>query len=286
MMLTCIEGAVNEFEKAIALDREYALAHAEFAIATILLWNANYGDLAFTEVTAMATPHAQQAMALDPNLAEAHAATGLLFKSQSEYEDALTHYKEAIQINPNYSIVHNWMAHILYILGRYEESFLMQEKALRLDPLSKPAIHSYVMGLISRDRLDEANRELVKIASIYPAEYADLSGELAGIHWKWANFTLGSLDAFRINMEGVFRNNLSFEFALIGLEQESLAMYETPGPEVLRILGKPGDAVTTAEADYAENPARLWSRRNLGMALAAAGDYDRARPILEEMWQR
>jgi adenylate cyclase len=48
-----IEGAVQEFEKAIRLDPEYALAHAELAIATVLL--GVYGDLTLTEVTARST---------------------------------------------------------------------------------------------------------------------------------------------------------------------------------------------------------------------------------------
>jgi hypothetical protein len=42
----------------------------------------------------------------------------------------------------------------------------------------------------------------------------------------------------------------------------------------------------TAEARLAEEPNSLTARRDLGMALAAAGDYARAGPILEEMWQR
>jgi hypothetical protein len=69
------------------------------------------------------------------------------------------------------------------------------ETALRLDPLSKPAIRNYVMNLILTNRLDDAERELEKIAAIYPAEYADLNGELASIHWKCADFVLGILNS-------------------------------------------------------------------------------------------
>jgi hypothetical protein len=36
----------------------------------------------------------------------------------------------------------------------------------------------------------------------------------------------------------------------------------------------------------AEDPVDLRVRHDLGLALASAGDYVRARPILEEMWQR
>jgi len=62
-----IEGAVREFEKAIALDPEYALAHAELAMANLLL--TFYGSLTESEGIARAAPHAGLAMALDPTLA-------------------------------------------------------------------------------------------------------------------------------------------------------------------------------------------------------------------------
>jgi hypothetical protein len=51
-------------------------------------------------------------------------------------------------------------------------------------------------------------------------------------------------------------------------------------------LGKPEDAVTTAQARLAEAPNSLAARSDLGLALAGTGDYAGARPILEEMWQR
>ena len=41
-----------------------------------------------------------------------------------------------------------------------------------------------------------------------------------------------------------------------------------------------------AEKRVAENPVSVNYRRDLGLALAGAGDYVQARPLLEEMWQR
>jgi len=58
-----IESAVREFEKAIILDPNYALAHAELAIAIILLTRKQYGDLTWTSASEMAVPHAERALA-------------------------------------------------------------------------------------------------------------------------------------------------------------------------------------------------------------------------------
>jgi len=201
-------------------------------------------------------------------------------------EEALIHFSQAIQINPNYSTVYNWMGQVLdNDLGRYVEGFAAREKAVRLDPLSAPSISNYVYGLIIRNRLDEADRELEKLASIHPVFHASMRGLLASLGGKWANGVLGILDAWRISPD-VATDELSLQFAIIGLAEEALAVSEEPLPDVLGFLGRPGDEATTAEARLAETPLSRSSRFALGLALASAGDYVRARPILEEMWQR
>ncbi|MEE8528387.1 MAG: hypothetical protein V3S70_07420, partial [Gammaproteobacteria bacterium] len=185
-------------------------------------------------------------------------------------------------------VVYNWMANLLVEnLGRYEEAFAMRETALRLDPLSIPALGNYIRSLIVRNRLAEAERELEKFASIRPSGYARARGTMTSLGGKWANAVLGDLDALRIApLMQRFRTSLSSAFADIGLEQEALAISEYPLPRILSILGRPGDAVATAEARFAEDPTSLRARSDLGLALAGAHDYARARPILEEMWQQ
>ena len=283
-----LEGAVREFEKAIALDPDYALGHAELAIAILLLTREQYGALTITEAIARAAPHAQRAIALDPTLAEAHAAIGFVLWRQNNLEETETHFRQAIQINPNYSIVYNWMGLLLgQNLGRYAEAFAAFETMLRLDPLSIPTTGNYVWALIDRNRLDEANRELEKLAAISPTRYAFVRSYRASLGGHWANAVLANLDALRIDPQhALAKLFLTWQFAAINLEKEALAISEAPLPFVLTVLGRTEDAVITAEARLAEEPISLTARRDLGLALAGTGDYARARPLLEEMWQR
>jgi hypothetical protein len=169
-------------------------------------------------------------------------------------------------------------------LGRYEEAFLANEATLRLNPLSIVAIGVYSQSLIDRNLLDEADRVLEKIASIHPAWYAFWKGELAAVGGKWANLVLGDLDALRIKDRGRDSSyGLARDFARIGLEQEALSISEAAF--ILRILGRPDDVVRVAEEHLAENTTPL-DRFVFGPLLGSAGDYDRARPMLEEAWQR
>ncbi len=227
-------------------------------------------------------------MALDPTLAEAHAATGWLLSAsvQSSSEEILTHFRQAIQINPNYAIVYNWMAIFFLELGHYAEGFAAIETAVRLDPLSIPSRQNYIRQLIFRNRLEEADREIEKYASIAPSRAATLQNWRTSLGGEWANEVMGDLDDWRITPgQAHWRDGLSPQFAAIGLEKEALTISE-PSPIVLRMLGRAGDAVALAEARLAEDPDSPWSRYDLGMPLAGAGDYVRARPILEESWQR
>jgi TolB-like protein/DNA-binding winged helix-turn-helix (wHTH) protein len=254
---SAIEGAVREFANAIALDPEYALAHAELAIATLFL--RSYAGLTVTEAVTRAIPSVERAMNLDPMLAEAHAALGYIFQFQGNPEEALTHFREATRINPNYSLVYNGMGIALgEHLGNYDEAFAVFHKALSLDPLLVVARANYLIALIERNALNG----------------------------RWSNALLGNLEALRISPKTVnSRNDLSRQFVLFGLEQEALGVSENPLPVVFSLLGNHEDAVLTAQARLAKDPTYLTARHRLGLALAAAGDYARARPILEEMWQ-
>jgi TolB-like protein/Tfp pilus assembly protein PilF len=274
-------GAIREFESALSHDSDYALAHAELAMASTFLSGSSSESLANT------AHHVERAMALDPSLAEAHAASGLLLWSQSKMEESLTHFRRAVQINPNFAIGYVWMGNLLsFELGRYNEAFQMRSTAMRLDPLSMPTIRYYVQALIERNRLAEANRELEKIASIFPHVYAYRRGSVLSRGGNISNAILGSLEALRINPGyRQVRIGLPYHFASLGLEKEALAISFVPNSEVLSWLGKPQDAIRVAEARVADNPNSPAARQYLGLALAGAGDYRRARPILEEMWQ-
>jgi TolB-like protein len=71
-----IEGSVRAFSKAVELDPDYAPAHAQLAIATLML--PHFVGLAFPDAITLAEPQIEQAMTLDPTLAEAYAASGFL----------------------------------------------------------------------------------------------------------------------------------------------------------------------------------------------------------------
>jgi TolB-like protein/cytochrome c-type biogenesis protein CcmH/NrfG len=275
------EEAARQFELALSLDPDYAVVHAELALAYL---EPSRNSL---ERIAKATPHIERAIALEPTLAEAYAAKGYLLWGQENWEEALESFRRAVQINPNYVRAYVSMGNLLsWKLGRYDEAYQVRETAMRLDPLSIPTIVFYLQALIERNRIAEAREELEKIAAIFPHVYAYRRGTLESRGGNSASAVLGSLDALRLNPGySQVRFGMTFRFAELGLDKEIFMITEHPNPYVMSLLGRPQDALTVAEARLSRDPDSVRARHNLGLALAGAGDYARARPILEDMWR-
>ena len=170
-------------------------------------------------------------------------------------------------------------------LGRYVESIAAMETAVRLDPLSIIIGRNYINELINRNRLVEADQELEKLASMSPGLYILTHAWRTSLGGKWANAILGTLDYLQsVDNSATLRTVLALQFAVIGLDKEALDVAGAAHFGVLRILGRPDDAIKTVEMGFARNSVDPRIRRDQELALAGSGDYARAWPILEEKW--
>ncbi len=282
-----IKQAVIEFQKAVDLEPNYATAHAELGMTTMLLVGDQYGTLSYDEALNLAEPHVKKALKINPSSAEANAAKGMILAYQQKPEEGVAYYRRAIKFNPNYATVQSWMANLLEeSLGGYEEAYDLRKKALLLDPLSKPARSHKVLEDIARNQFTEADQNLEKLSSFAPAFHAHVQAQRDLIDGQWANAVLGNLDALKIRSDfAKSRFHLSFAFAKIDLPNEALSIFGVAIPHVLAMLGENQRAVSTAEAWLARSPASSELRRFLGQSLAGAGYYRKAKSLLEEQWE-
>ncbi len=280
--IDAMEGAVFEFEKAVEIVPDYAIAHAELAMAIHLLRHLG-GYQGGDEVQSRIAFHAGRAMDLNPNLAEAYLASVRL---QETREEKLRYFEQAIRLNPNSSIAYTWMAFLLKDLGQYREVFLAHQAALQLEPMSIPAIGNYVNELVERQQLDEAGRELEKLAYLKPETYARVKGQLSGENGRWANWALGALDAMLIEPRSrASSRSLALRFAIMGLEREALSIRTPPAVFTLMTLGRHEAALDRAIEWLADKPESSRRRSFLGRALVSTDDVNQARSLLKEAWQ-
>ncbi len=150
------EKAMDEFQKAVALDPTFALAYVGFADAYARLSFASSGETA-EEFCAKSRASANKALALDPDLAEAYAALGSIQRIHDwNWPQAESNFKRAIELNPNYVKAHLWYALLLSALGRHDEALSEIERAMEIDPLSQDIKSGHLTILEGRGEYAEA----------------------------------------------------------------------------------------------------------------------------------
>ncbi len=119
------ETAAQMFQKAINIDPKYAEAYA--GLAKALVFSSKPGFRAALD----------RALALDPNLAEAHALVGLnAMNGDWDWAKADREFRRAIQLDPNLAEAHQWYGDFLGYMGRFDQSAAELNAAIALDPLS------------------------------------------------------------------------------------------------------------------------------------------------------
>ena len=162
---TGVRRSLARLDEAIALDPDYAPAHA--AQASTLVTLAIYGQRAPTDVMPKARAAADRALELSPSLAEALTARACV-RAMYEWDwgRAEAGFEHALLSDPNSSTAHQWYAmNLLVPQGRFNEARGHIKQARTADPIS-PVV-SLGWGLIhyfERDfeRAVTAYRELLE----------------------------------------------------------------------------------------------------------------------------
>jgi tetratricopeptide (TPR) repeat protein len=146
--------ALGHFERAIRIDPTYARAYvgAHDAVHLIDL----YGNGTPAE-RARARGYLQRALALAPNLGEAHVARGVELENAGDLPGAEAAYRRGIALAPGYATGYQWLAELLAAgFGRFDEALPLFAKARELDPLSPVIRGTQIFALGQSGRVDEA----------------------------------------------------------------------------------------------------------------------------------
>ncbi len=126
--------AIPLFEQAVALDPDFAVAHASLARAYI----SRFFNLdPEPRWKAKAEAEIERALALDPNLADAYVARGDLAWTLANgfpHEEAVRDFRKALEINPNLAEARRALGRVYMHLGLFDEAHEEWEAALRTDP--------------------------------------------------------------------------------------------------------------------------------------------------------
>ena len=160
--------AISFFDEAIRIDPDYALAYAERAEAWTFIGDLNPEHK--KEAWAAAKRDAEKAVAVGPNLAEAHAALGWVrFFSERKFAEGLAELKRARELAPANPTANDLLARVLIYVYQLAEAEKLARQAIEVDPLAFLARGNLARILLAEGKLDEADAEARKSAELQPA---------------------------------------------------------------------------------------------------------------------
>jgi TolB-like protein/Flp pilus assembly protein TadD len=159
--------AARYYERATQLDPSYALAWAGLSRARN--WQANIGLIPAEEGHRLAREAVERALALNPNLAEAHAQLGRI-KQQLDFDwvGANTSIQRAIALEPGSPEFVRLAAFSATILGRLDEALPLHRRAVDLDPLNADSWEQLAETEFFMGQLDKAAADLKKALELSP----------------------------------------------------------------------------------------------------------------------
>lgn len=161
---------------AIALDSNYALAHAVYSE---ILNDGQKWSQGFQE--------AETALRLNPNLLEAHRAMAYAYESIGQYEDAILSLKNALQINPNLVGLYIRLGLQYRVLQNIEEAIFYFSKANAVDPTNVAPYLYLSRTHYQNDELGTAIQYLEQALVLEPAN-PDIHGRLGLIFFRRRNY--------------------------------------------------------------------------------------------------
>jgi serine/threonine protein kinase/tetratricopeptide (TPR) repeat protein len=130
--------AVQHFEKAIQLQPDFAAAYAGMSGAL--------AELGTRDVVEQARAAARKALALDPQLSEAHSALARMSMTYDwDWASAEQGFRRALELNPNSLEYCQCYADLLAGMGRFPEAMAILERGAILNPVS-----SAIQGALGR----------------------------------------------------------------------------------------------------------------------------------------
>jgi len=150
-----IEKSIELSEQAVKLDPEFARGQAQLGAALLFrrLYLGDAQDLAATEMQQaeslqrLAEQAIHKALALDPDLSEAHGAYANLLRDTGR-PGAEEQYRRALDLNPNNATTwHDYAVYLGNVARRPDESHLATKRALELDPRQPSTWANYLKHL-------------------------------------------------------------------------------------------------------------------------------------------
>jgi TolB-like protein len=278
---TSLEAARRHLERALALDPDYAPAHARLAVTLGLLplYNNSYTRAGIMERMGY---HAGRAMVLAPDAPESLAAKGYYnWQNTRPLRGVAATFERVVALNPSYTDVLAWLGNLYEAFGDYQAQIDLYAGALKIDPLNPLTIANNVELLIDRGRLDEARALIDRLRTLSPSFYWDRRAILAWRQGLMADAAIEYLEQLAVDgASSTGRGALAYVLTFgLGLADEATGLDHR---DLIVQLANGQIEEAMAEVEGLAN----WGLAPKGWVLLTAGRSGEATVYLNQAWDR
>jgi tetratricopeptide (TPR) repeat protein len=164
--------AMTFFQRAIALDSLYAAPYSGLADVYAVYGTGNMADYNPNEFLPLARQGAEQALSLDPSLAEAHVSLGwtrMLY--DFDWSGAEAELTRGIQLDSANSIAYAHRASLYQMLGQFDRALIEGRMAARRNPVDMQSLLAEGRGYFVTKQYPQATIALQRAAELNATDY-------------------------------------------------------------------------------------------------------------------
>jgi TolB-like protein/Flp pilus assembly protein TadD len=191
-----LPAGIAAYTEAIRLDPHYALAFAGRSIALSTYAGEAATGAAIREGFDRGQADARQALALAPDLAQAHLALAVVSEQGTlDFTQASEAYERALALAPGNAQIVRVSGQFAAYMGHFDTGLTAVRRAVVLDPLSRASHSALGQALYAARRYEEAVEAFAEVISLDP-EFKDTYGARGLAYYK-----LGDLQSARASCE-------------------------------------------------------------------------------------
>ena len=276
-----LQDAIRHLERSLRLDSNFAPAHAQLAIASLLL--PGYGGASAEDSRRTAILLLDRAEELEPDLSELHAGRALLALVANDPESTIEHARRALESNSSNAAAMYWWYLALHALGRIEEASAILKQMLVIEPLNIAGRKEHVFWLATAGRVEEARALADQLIAHGQGAGYRAHAYIFYLQGKVAESLSWNLRAQQVEDHWKTSAFLVRLFVVVGEYDEARRIDHDQAYAVDIAEGRFDEAIQATQRNIQLTPDSSRAIKAVAIVLYAEGRIDEALPLLERL---
>ena len=255
-----VQAGIDFYEGALKRNSQFALAYSGLADACLEM----YGQKNESFWVEKALHAAQQAIALNPRLPDAHLALGSVYAATGDPGKAVTEFRRAIELQPKSDEGYRRLGSALLASGRTDAALTAYQKAIELSPYYPDNYQMLGDAYLELGENQKALGAYRRVTELDPGDAAGYGG-MGAAHFQgdqWSESVPEFQKALQLHPDWDTYSNLGLAYFYLKQYDDAVKMFEK--------ATELNPTATVVEGNLAD--AYRWS----GQKAKAAAAYERA----------